>query len=126
MLEPEAVELRWQRTVYDTQQRRRMKKEVHKRAVQLMLEERRVKRENEKLSRAEEIRQKDHEEMEKRRIIEEERQRMLKQNIDKLVGHIPKGILSEDDIDVLGGRLKTIYKERPSHDPFLEYENQFS
>ena len=90
------------------------------------LEERRVKRENEKLSRAEEIRQKDHEEMEKRRIIEEERQRMLKQNIDKLVGHIPKGILSEDDIDALGGRLKTIYKERQSHDPFLEYENQFS
>ena len=62
----------------------------------------------------------------KRRIIEEERQRMLKQNIDKLVGHIPKGILSEDDIDALGGRLKTIYKERPSHDPFLEYENKFS
>lgn len=28
-------------------------------------------------------------------IVEEERRRMLQQNVDRLVGHIPKGVLSE-------------------------------
>ena len=107
-------------------QRRRMKREEHKRAVQVMLEERRIQRENEKLSRATEIKEKEGEEMERRRIIEEERLRMLRQNVEKLVGHIPKGILSEEDIDALGGRLKTIYKERESYDPFLEFENKYT
>ena len=78
------------------------------------------------MSRVEEIKEKENEEMEKRKIIEEERLRMLKQNVDKLVGHIPKGILSEADIDILGGRLKTIYKEGDSLDPFLQLENKFA
>ena len=107
-------------------QRRRMKREEHKRAAQQMLEERRIQRETEKLSRVEEIKQKENDEMEKRNIIEEERLRMLKQNVDKLVGHIPKGILSEADIDRLGGRLKTIYKQGNSLDPFLQLENKYA
>ena len=103
-----------------------MKREEHKRAAQQMLEERRIQRETEKLSRVEENKQKENDEMEKRNIIEEERLRMLKQNVDKLVGHIPKGILSEADIDRLGGRLKTIYKQGNSLDPFLQLENKYA
>ena len=28
-------------------------------------------------------------------IVEEERRRMLAQNVERLIGHIPKGVLSE-------------------------------
>ena len=35
------------------------------------------------------------EEQETRMIVEEERRRMLAQNVERLIGHIPKGVLSE-------------------------------
>ena len=69
-------------------------------------------------------------------IVEEERRRMLQQNVDRLVGHIPKGVLSQvssclppspqlactqGDLEMLGGRLKTIYREEP-RDGLLELE----
>jgi hypothetical protein len=76
-------------------QRRRMKKEEHKRAVQNLLEERKMKREVEKGQEKEENQEKEREEEETRKIIEEERMRILQQNIDRLVGHIPKGVLSQ-------------------------------
>ena len=77
------------------EQRRRMKREEHKRAVNLLLEERRQMRHEAKLKEAEAINERKMEEQERSNIIEEERMRILQQNIDKLVGHIPKGILSE-------------------------------
>ena len=76
-------------------QRRRMKKEEHKRAVQILLEDRRLQRQREKSQKAEEIQEQKNEEFERNKIIEEERMRILQQNIEKLVGHIPKGVLSE-------------------------------
>ena len=76
-------------------QRRRMKKEEHKRAVQILLEERRNQRVSEKMQKEEEIREDEKEDRERHQIIEEERMRILQQNIDKLVGHIPKGVLTE-------------------------------
>ena len=76
-------------------QKRRMKKEEHKRAVQILLEERRHQRANEKMQKEEEIREHEKEDKERHRIIEEERMRILQQNIEKLVGHIPKGVLTE-------------------------------
>ena len=76
-------------------QKRRMKKEEHKRAVQILLEERRNHRANEKMQKDEEIREHEREDKERHRIIEEERMRILQQNIEKLVGHIPKGVLTE-------------------------------
>ena len=76
-------------------QRRRMKKEEHKRAVQLLLEERRKQKDHERIMKDEEIREQEREDKERHKIIEEERMRILQQNIEKLVGHIPKGVLSE-------------------------------
>ena len=76
-------------------QKRRMKKEEHKRAVLTLLEERRNQRDNEKMQKTEEIREHEREDRERHRIIEEERMRILQQNIEKLVGHIPKGVLTE-------------------------------
>lgn len=35
------------------------------------------------------------EEEERRRIVEEERKRILQQNVERLIGHIPKGVLSQ-------------------------------
>ena len=35
------------------------------------------------------------EEEERRRIVEEERKRILQQNAERLIGHIPKGVLSQ-------------------------------
>ena len=84
--------------------------------------------------------------------------RILQQNIDKLVGHIPKGVLTEvndscyfqikfvrgiyiqrisksglhilflfqEDVDALGGRLKTIYAKLESHNPLLEMERKYA
>ena len=76
-------------------QKRRMKKEEHKRAVHILLEERRNHRASEKMQKDEEIREHEREDKERHRIIEEERMRILQQNIEKLVGHIPKGVLTE-------------------------------
>ena len=107
-------------------QRRRMKKEEHKRSVQILLEERRRKRQEEKMNKMEELREQQNEDRERNQIIEEERMRILQENIEKLVGHIPKGILSEEDIDALGGRLKTIYSKKGPSDPLLELEKKYS
>jgi len=107
-------------------QRRRMKKEEHKRAVQHLLEERKMKREAEKGQDVEQSKEKEREEEETQKIIEEERMRLLQQNIDRLVGHIPKGVLSQVDIDALGGKLKTIYKKESPADPLEELEKKYS
>ena len=79
------------------------------------------------------------EEEEQRRIVEEERQRLLQQNVERLVGHIPRGVLSQvfeikslhyvnifsmlqTDVEMLGGRLKTIYSKETPSDPLLDLE----
>ena len=50
---------------------------------------------HERIMKDEEIREQEREDKERHKIIEEERMRILQQNIEKLVGHIPKGVLSE-------------------------------
>jgi len=95
-------------------QKRRMKREEHKRAVLILMEER---RENKRME--DEVRLK--EEEERRRIVEEERKRILQQNVERLIGHIPKGVLSQTDVEMLGGRLNTIYSKEPT-DPLMELE----
>merc|ERR1719222_1561197 len=61
------------------------------------------------------------EEEERRRIVEKKRKRILQQNVERLIGHIPKGVLSQTDVEMLGGRLKTIYSKE-STDPLTELE----
>jgi len=103
-------------------QKRRMKREEHKRAVLVLMEERRENKKREKgLERMEdEMRKRDEEEQ--RKIVEEERQRLLQQNVERLVGHIPRGVLSQTDVEMLGGRLKTIYSKEAPSDPLLDLE----
>ena len=99
-------------------QRRRMKKEEHKRAVQHLLEERKMKREVEKGQEVEQGKEKEREEEENRKIIEEERMRLLQQNIDRLVGHIPKGVLSQvciANILLIFSLLPTLFKYTRYH-----------
>lgn len=38
----------------------------------------------------------------RRKLIEEERLRMLKQHASKLIGYLPRGVLREDDLLHLG------------------------
>ncbi|XP_054627345.1 meiosis-specific nuclear structural protein 1 [Dunckerocampus dactyliophorus] len=79
-------------------QRRRMKQLEHKREVQKLIEDRRRQREVDKEMNAKEIAMEQEREAFVRQIIEEERQQLLKRHANKLLGHLPKGLLREDDL----------------------------
>ncbi|NWV63890.1 MNS1 protein, partial [Malurus elegans] len=94
-------------------QKRRMKQLEHKMAVEKLLEERR------KQLIAEKERELEEREIEKRRqeriraIIEEERQKLLKEHAWKLLGYLPRGILKdENDINMLGEDFRLAYQQR--------------
>ncbi|NXB60668.1 MNS1 protein, partial [Struthidea cinerea] len=94
-------------------QRRRMKQLEHKVAVEKILEDRR------KQCIAEKERELEERELEKRRqesiraIIEEERQKLLKEHAWKLLGYLPRGILKdENDINMLGEDFRLAYQQR--------------
>ena len=61
----------------------------------VLLETRREQRSREEGVAREEEEGRTREEEERRKVVEEERRRMLQQNVDRLVGHIPKGVLTE-------------------------------
>lgn len=71
-------------------QKRRMKQQEHKRAVENLLEERRAQyaaeREREAFERAEEMRMEEF----RKQIVEEERRRLLKEHATRLLGYLPK------------------------------------
>ncbi|XP_054983844.1 meiosis-specific nuclear structural protein 1 [Sorex araneus] len=94
-------------------QKQRMKQLEHKRAVEKLIEERR----NQFLA----DKQRDIEEwqLQQRRqgcineIIEEERQKLLKEHATKLLGYLPKGVFKkEDDINMLGEEFRKAYQKR--------------
>ncbi|RLW03520.1 hypothetical protein DV515_00006309 [Chloebia gouldiae] len=94
-------------------QKRRMKQLEHKMAVEKILEDRR------KQCIAEKERELEERELEKRRqesiraIIEEERQKLLKEHAWKLLGYLPRGILKdENDINMLGEDFRLAYQQR--------------
>ncbi|XP_063269010.1 LOW QUALITY PROTEIN: meiosis-specific nuclear structural protein 1 [Prinia subflava] len=94
-------------------QKRRMKQLEHKKAVEKILEDRR------KQCIAEKERELQERELEKRRqesiraIIEEERQKLLKEHAWKLLGYLPRGILKdENDINMLGEDFRLAYQQR--------------
>ncbi|KTF76418.1 hypothetical protein cypCar_00036046, partial [Cyprinus carpio] len=51
-------------------------------------------------------------EAQRRKIIEEERQRLLKQHATKLLGYLPKGIFKEDDLEHFDEDFKNNFKQR--------------
>jgi hypothetical protein len=129
-------------------QRRRMKQQDHRRAVESLIEERRARRDFERqqvwlqvhgsvpslslpLSRillscsdplcfanssqeeAEDAANRRDEQL-RRQIIEEERQRLLKQHATKLLGYLPKGVFqSEGEATQLGDEFALTYTRRP-------------
>lgn len=71
-------------------QKRRMKQQEHKRAVEKLIEERRAQFAND---RARELQEREEEEALERlrlQIIEDERQRLLREHASKLLGYLPK------------------------------------
>lgn len=101
-------------------QKRRLKQAEHKRAVESLLQERRAQyaaeREREAFERAEEIRMEDF----RKRIVEEERRRLLREHATRLLGYLPKGVIQgEDDLQMLGPEFKEAYTRRQV-DPFDE------
>lgn len=82
-------------------QKQRMKKLEHKRAVDEILAERRRVQAQEKLEEEQVLAKERELEVYRRQVIEQERQRLLREHAGQLIGYLPKGvILSEKDIDL--------------------------
>eukprot|EP00842_Homolaphlyctis_polyrhiza_P001011 jgi/Hompol1/1910/HPOL_000225-RA len=94
------------------QQKRRMKQIEHKRAVDALVEERR-RINQEQLE--EQLREAQKEmEMEKYRqdVIEQERQRLLREHAAKLAGYLPKGVLRDDkDIELFDEEFRARFQK---------------
>ncbi|XP_062845461.1 meiosis-specific nuclear structural protein 1 [Trichomycterus rosablanca] len=92
-------------------QKRRMKQQEHKRAVEKLIEERRQKHLADKEREAEEKALEQEREAMRRQIIEEERQKLLKLHATKLLGYLPKGIFREDDLEHFDEDFKMKFKK---------------
>jgi hypothetical protein len=94
-------------------QRRRMKQLEHKRAVDQLLEDRRMRMNQEKQRELDERIQADELEHYKRNIIEEERVKLLREHATKLLGYLPKGVIRDsNDLQALGEDFKRKYQKR--------------
>uniref|UniRef100_A0A8C3XLW3 Meiosis-specific nuclear structural protein 1 n=1 Tax=Chelydra serpentina TaxID=8475 RepID=A0A8C3XLW3_CHESE len=94
-------------------QKRRMKQLEHRKAVEKLIEERH------KQFLADKERELEERQLEERRqgnihaIVEEERQKLLKEHATKLLGYLPRGILKdEDDVNMLGEEFRKAYEKR--------------
>ncbi|XP_026504332.1 meiosis-specific nuclear structural protein 1 [Terrapene carolina triunguis] len=94
-------------------QKRRMKQLEHRKAVEKLIEERH------KQFLADKERELEERQLEERRqgnihaIVEEERQKLLKEHATKLLGYLPRGILKdEDDVNMLGEEFRKAYQKR--------------
>uniref|UniRef100_A0A1B6CBQ1 Meiosis-specific nuclear structural protein 1 n=1 Tax=Clastoptera arizonana TaxID=38151 RepID=A0A1B6CBQ1_9HEMI len=94
-----------------TAERRKMKMLQYKEELTTLLEERHKKRleEMHELMALEEAEKK--EEAKRRKLIEEERLRMLKQHASKLIGYLPRGLLRDDDFVQLGENFTEEYNK---------------
>ena len=60
-------------------------------------------------------------------IIEEERQKLLREHAHKLIGFLPTGILTEEDFERLGqDDVRFLYKPNKSTSPMAELEQKFA
>lgn len=71
-------------------QKRRMKQQEHKRAVETLIDNRRAQFAHDREMELAERKEEENMEAFKRQIIEEERQRMLREHAIKLLGYLPK------------------------------------
>jgi hypothetical protein len=105
-----------------SEQKRRMRQLEHKRAVEQLLQERRLAAQRQREYEAEEMAKALRDDEWRRQIIEEERQRLLREHAHNLLGYLPRGVIqSEKDLDFLGSDFKNAYKKRVV-DPFGDDE----
>ena len=107
-------------------QRRRMKMLELRRDADALLAERQRKREIEKAE--EKLFWAEQKEAERLRdeLIEEERQKILKEHADKLIGFLPIHALSEEDLERLGRQdVALLYKSTQKVDPLAQIEQQY-
>ncbi|KAK3907432.1 Meiosis-specific nuclear structural protein 1 [Frankliniella fusca] len=107
-------EMMEQRAILDrldqlTAERRRIKVQEHRQAVERLLKERRVRRnlELEQIMRDHEAQVE--EEKAREQMIEEERINILQQHAVNLLGFMPRGLLKESDVEKLGSNFKTTF-----------------
>ena len=66
-------------------------------------------------------------EIQKESLIEEERQKLLREHAHKLIGFLPIGVLSEEDLERLGrDDINLLYKSEQKIDPLEQIEQQYS
>merc|ERR1712107_309454 len=71
----------------------------------------------------------EHKESERLReeMIEEERQKILREHADKLIGFLPHQVLSEEDLERLGRQnISMLYKSTQKVDPLALIEQQYT
>ncbi|KAM4661130.1 meiosis-specific nuclear structural protein 1 isoform 2-T9 [Amazona ochrocephala] len=94
-------------------QKRRMKQLEHRRAVEKLIQDRRQQFVADKERELEERQLEAKREQKFRAIVEEERQKLLKEHASKLLGYLPPGILrDEGDINMLGEDFRLAYQKR--------------
>ncbi|NXS59181.1 MNS1 protein, partial [Brachypteracias leptosomus] len=93
-------------------QKRRMKQLEHRRAVEKLIEDHHKQLTADKERELEERQLEERRQENIRAIIEEERQKLLKEHASKLLGYLPRGILKdEDDINMLGEEFRLAYQK---------------
>ncbi|KAM9533043.1 meiosis-specific nuclear structural protein 1 isoform 2-T2 [Guaruba guarouba] len=94
-------------------QKRRMKQLEHRRAVEKLIQDRHQQFVADKERELEERLLEAKREEKFRAIVEEERQKLLKEHASKLLGYLPPGILrDEGDINMLGEDFRLAYQKR--------------
>ncbi|XP_019474816.2 meiosis-specific nuclear structural protein 1 [Meleagris gallopavo] len=94
-------------------QKRRMKQLEHRKAVEKLIEDRHKQFIADKERELEEWQLEEKRQANIRAVVEEERQKLLKEHASKLLGYLPRGILKgEDDINMLGEEFRLAYQKR--------------
>ncbi|KFQ21238.1 Meiosis-specific nuclear structural protein 1, partial [Merops nubicus] len=94
-------------------QKRRMKQLEHRRAVEKLIEDRCKQFIAAKERELEERQLQERRQENIRAIVEEERQKLLKEHASKLLGYLPRGVLKDEtDINMLGEEFRQAYQKR--------------
>ncbi|KAI9164384.1 mannosyl-oligosaccharide alpha-1,2-mannosidase [Blastocladiella emersonii ATCC 22665] len=95
-----------------TREKKRLMQLEHKRAVDAMVEDRRRQLEAERQMDEDERRKEQELEAFKQRVIEHERQRLLRDHAAKLLGYLPKGVFKDEkDLDLFDEEFKRKFKQ---------------
>jgi hypothetical protein len=98
-------------------QKKRMRQLEHRRAVEKLIEERRQRREQLRLQEIEAEKGLDELSKYKRAVIEQERQRLLREHAVKLLGYLPRGILRDhQDLELFDEDFRKRFEPQPEED----------